>query len=141
MALNKLSKAHIPRLKRKLKKLFHAWVRERDGKRCISCGSNQGNQAGHFVPDNITGMTRWHPKNVNVQDAYCNLTESGNTYEYGKALDLKYGAGTADYLRKLAHQNNYQDETATLQRLIEALENGEDYPKIYEELFRKYENL
>lgn len=97
-----------------------------------------GNQAGHFVPDGVSGMTRFHPKNVNVQNSKCNLTESGNTYEYGIALNKKYGEGTAEYLRKIAHQNNYQDEVSTFLRLIEALESGEDYEAVYEDVMKKY---
>ena len=42
--LNKISKKQIPKLKRKLKPLFHKWIRERDGIKCISCGSQNGNR-------------------------------------------------------------------------------------------------
>ena len=84
-------------------------------------------------------MTRFHPKNVNVQDSRCNLFESGNTYEYGLALNKKYGEGTADYLIKIAKQNKYQDEVLTFTRLIQALENKEDYESVYNQTMKKYE--
>lgn len=138
--LNKYSKKEIPKLKRKLKKLFHAWVRSRDGNICISCNSKNGNQSGHFVADGVSGMTRFHPQNVNVQCPRCNLFESGNSYEYGKALDVKYGLGTADKLRHLSRNNNYQDEVITLNELILVLQNSpEDYEELYYDIFKKYE--
>lgn len=136
--LRRSSKSLIPKLKRKLKILFHAWVRRRDGRICISCGQVARLQAGHFMPDGMFGMTRFHYKNVNGQCVRCNLNESGNQFGYAKGLDKKYGGGTAEYLYKLAKKNKYQDEVSTLMRLIEALKNNEDYPAVYEELFLKY---
>lgn len=136
--LNKVSKREIPKLKRKLSKLFKAWIRNRDGVMCISCGSSRANQAGHYVPDGRTGMTRWHYRNVHSQCLTCNLTDYGNTTAYGKEIDRRYGKGYAEYLWKIARRNIYQDEVETIQTLIEALQNNEDYPKVYEKTMKKY---
>ena len=42
--------------------------------------------------------TRYDEKNAHAQCKKCNRFENGNQYEHGKAIDRKYGEGTADQL-------------------------------------------
>jgi len=56
--------------------------------------------AGHFMPCHKEN-TRFNELNVNGQCASCNYNQ-GEQYQYAKALELKYGDGTADELTKLS---------------------------------------
>ncbi len=66
--------------------VFSKWVRARDG-RCITCGSYDTLQAGHF----------WHncldfdEMNINAQCSACNHYRSGNLALYAAYLLHKYG--------------------------------------------------
>lgn len=77
---------NIKTLKRKAWDTFSKWVRERD-KRCVTCGSYNQLQAGHF----------WHnvldfdEMNINAQCKHCNHFWSGNLAPYSMYLLNKYG--------------------------------------------------
>lgn len=95
----------ITTLKNKLDKIFSEYIRRRDVNEngygeCIDCGKplhfSEGD-AGHFVGRRHLA-TRWDERNVHLQDRYCNRFLNGRQYEYGLALDEKYGPGTADEL-------------------------------------------
>ena len=66
--------------------------------------------------------TRFHPYNVNSQGVKENRLEGGRTYEYGVAIDKKYGAGTATFLKKLSRtiepwETREQDQLTAAARL------------------------
>lgn len=42
--------------------------------------------------------TRWEEKNVNAQGRQDNRFLSGKQFEHGKAIDKKWGEGTAEFL-------------------------------------------
>jgi hypothetical protein len=86
-------------------------IRERDARPeseggfgiCITCGNYLKLEAGHFrISENES--TRFHPYNLNGQCASCNRFAGGMTYEHGKAIDEKYGKGTAEFLEKLSRK-------------------------------------
>jgi hypothetical protein len=87
----------IKTLKKKLWKIFSQYIRNRDRNICISCGQ-MGNHAGHFASKGSGHRLLFDERNVNCQCAKCNTFLHGNLWEYGKALDRKYGPGTADSL-------------------------------------------
>lgn len=59
-------------------------------------------QAGHFMPE-IYNNTRYEYENVNGQCGMkCNKLGLGEQLKYARALDLKYGDGTADKLEAMA---------------------------------------
>jgi len=68
----KQSKKQIPKLKRKLTKIFNEYIRLRDKKYykglCISCGK-PGNQAGHYFSTSQCPQPSmiFNEKNVNIQ--------------------------------------------------------------------------
>lgn len=82
-------------LHRKAWDTFSKWIRERD-KRCVTCGSTNQLQAGHF----------WHAVldfdeiNINAQCKQCNHFKSGNLAPYSAYLIAKYGIETFQDLEK-----------------------------------------
>jgi hypothetical protein len=75
--------------------------------------------------------TRFHPLNCNRQGTKENRFEGGKTFEYGLALDKKYGKGCAIFLEKLSRtiENWTEGELATLR---EAAKIGE---RVYEDIY------
>lgn len=93
--------------KKKVWNLFSIAIRLRDADQngictCICCQRQgyyigDGMQAGHFKSRRFSS-TLFDWKNVHAQATYCNTYMQGNQWEYGIALDNKYGEGTADFL-------------------------------------------
>ena len=100
-----MKKQGVAQLKKKADKFFSLYVRYRDSDTdglvpCITCGAKKPVkeiQAGHFVRRSVN-LLRYDERNVNAQCVACNMFKSGELYLYGKALDLKYGDGTAEEL-------------------------------------------
>ncbi len=110
---------------KKADRYFSEYIRFRDANsngmvRCITCDKivhYSECDAGHFI-DRSFKATRYDEQNVNGQCHRCNRFAGGRQYEHGKAIDLKYGDGTADNLliesRKIFKANQvYYEETAT----------------------------
>ncbi len=57
-------------------------------------------QNGHFIKRNRYNL-RFNEQNCQPQCPHCNEVEGGNDYIFGKEIDRKYGAGTADKLVSL----------------------------------------
>lgn len=102
---------NLPALKKRLDGWFSKYVRLRDADgngmcQCITCGRLRHwkeMDAGHFQNRDKLG-TRYNPKNVNAQCKYCNKYRSGEQHAHGKAVDRRYGCGTAEMLTALASQ-------------------------------------
>lgn len=78
--------------------------------RCVDgCGRTVENwqdaDCGHFRSAKSLS-TRFLRENLGLQTKYCNSPRggNGNQYGFGKAIDQRYGAGTADRLTELAAQ-------------------------------------
>jgi len=87
--------------KEKLDRIFSRYIKQRDminGKgQCISCGdvfTIDQLDAGHFRSRKYMS-TRYDEMNVQLQCRKCNRFNSGEAYQFGQALDEKYGEGTA----------------------------------------------
>ena len=108
----------IPKLLKKVEKIFNAYIRERDqGLQCISC-SNAGTQAGHYFPVRYSGV-RYNEINVNLQDSYCNCYAYGNQAMYRIGLVKKYGEQAVKELEEEAVRTQYKKWTRTeLEELI-----------------------
>jgi hypothetical protein len=123
--LKKVPKKHtIAWYKKEARKWFNRAIKYRDSEfiegewlfQCITCDrrvlfvdregrSYQNAHAGHFMPETRSN-TRFNELNVNAQCFFCNRNQ-GEQYAYAKALDLKYGQGTAEQLvreSKIDHQ-------------------------------------
>lgn len=120
----KQPKPKISVLKRKADAIFSQYVRLRDSEKglseCITCGVKKPikeMQCGHFVKRSVN-LLRYDEENCNAQCYSCNVMRYGEQYLYAKAVDLKYGDGTADKLmaqRKTPHQFTAQE----LQQIID----------------------
>jgi len=70
--------------------VFAEWIKKRDKNTCYTCGAKAegyGCHAGHFIPKAAGGLALYfHPDNVHVQCARCNLFLAGNQYVYGQKL-------------------------------------------------------
>jgi hypothetical protein len=87
-------------------------IRERDEKDpCIVCGELKNKyDCGHFQ-EREHMSTRFHPCNLNKECVGCNRHDySGygkdKSFEYGMAIDKKYGAGAAVFLYSLSRQHD-----------------------------------
>jgi hypothetical protein len=109
-------------------------IRERDaGDPCISCAEIRILEAGHFR-NSTSGIVRFHPFNINGQCAQCNRYVGGRTYEYGIALDKKFGRGTAAFLERLSHKTEPWDTRELDQLKVAARYGARVYEQVYFEL-------
>ena len=106
--INDLKPIGKPSLKKKAWNVFSKWIRNRD-KRCVTCGSTNHLQAGHF----------WHncldfcEININAQCTQCNKWKSGNLAPYSVYLINKHGLETFQDLEKrhwLAMRGEYRSD-------------------------------
>lgn len=135
----------ITALRRKADAEFSHYVRLRDAEligniewqaSCISCEKvytvrwfdedsgkwrwGRREEAGHFVGRG-NHYLRYSDENVNDQCSRCNKWLSGNNAAYHKALDYKYGDGTANQLIELASINkDYKLKRDELELVISA---------------------
>jgi Bacteriophage Lambda NinG protein len=101
----------LPFKKKKLHDIFSRYIRLRDtdadgNATCIDCGTHiqwHQVQCGHFRRRELMPTT-WDERNCNAQWGYCNGPLKGREYEYGVALNIKYGPGTAEELCQLSHK-------------------------------------
>jgi len=107
-------KPTVAQLKKKADLYFSKYIRYRDATKkggvyyapCITCDKQlpiKQMHAGHFQ-SRRHNSTRYDDENVNAQCAACNTYNQGEQYRYAKALDLKFGDGTADKLVALAQE-------------------------------------
>lgn len=145
----KQEQAEITKLKKKADELFGHYVRLRDAElvgniewhsECISCGRvnivrwfdedkqkwrwGRKENIGHYVSRRYWFL-RFNDINCNGQCVYCNQHLSGNNAAYHKALDYKYGDGTANELIDLAEE--HKDYAITKTDLEQAIAASNDY--------------
>lgn len=113
-------------------------IREQAGP-CMTCGEeHEVYDCGHFRRRELM-PTRFHPWNLGKQGRKENRFEGGRMFEYGLAIDAKYGAGTALFLKKLSE--TIEPWTITeLQQLRSAARMGARvYEAVYFELRPEHE--
>jgi hypothetical protein len=104
-------------LKRKAWDIFSKFIRQRDGQRCITCGSRSQLCAGHFWH----GVLDFDEMNINCQCKQCNTFKSGNLAPYSVYLIKKYGQKAFEDLEKrhwLAKRGEFRSDNDYL-NLIE----------------------
>ena len=115
-------------------KWFSIYIRLRDSDfrgnvKCITCSSSDyykgpNMNCGHFQSRSHK-YTRWHDRNANGQCVGCNKWKSGDQYNHGRMIDLKFGKGTAEEMVALAR--------ATIKRTVaEVKEIADKYKKLAE---------
>ena len=100
-----MKKPSIPTLRRKLDKVFSAWIRGRDAPdngidSCFTCHRHAKLEAGHFIRRQHAA-TRWDERNVHGQCSYCNRWLHGALDDYYAALVREYGQGTVNELMRM----------------------------------------
>jgi 5-methylcytosine-specific restriction endonuclease McrA len=134
----KRSKATVAGLKRQLWTLFAAYVKERDGRTCISCHSTdldgQNRHAGHLVSRRVSS-TLFDPANVHVQCGPCNVWKRGNVAAYTLAFLDRYGE--AKFRALMARSRvMHQWKAPELRDLIAAIEKGgHEFEALYAERY------
>ena len=96
----------MPMLHKKLKQVFHLYIRTRDkGNGCISCKKplSEKYDAGHFWNSNNHGNIRYHEDNVHAQCVRCNRDLHGNLLEYQVHLKQKIGNEKYQSLEEQRH--------------------------------------
>lgn len=99
----------LPRLKRKLWKLFSEYVRKRDANeegivKCFTCpktGHWKEMQAGHYIPQSLSLVLVFDERNVHAQCGGCNLFKRGNMSVYAVELRKRYGENILEELQSL----------------------------------------
>lgn len=139
--LRKKSKDKVPKLKDKLWNLFARWVKERDGYVCQSSGlkvAGRNAQGGHLIPKSVGGVVLYfHPWNVWCQSGRENVWLGGNGAVFAERISKKLGFNITEYLEEIRKKTkSVQWESKDLLRLIEALENKEDYQKVHQEVYQ-----
>lgn len=124
MDYKKYDKYAQKELKSKAVRIFNSWVRNRDkGLGCISCGSLNQIQAGHFYSAGKHDSMRFEEDNVNSQCKHCNYFMSGNLLNYRKNLINKIGLERVerlDMLAELSKRKRYHKwDRITLIHIIE----------------------
>jgi len=107
-----------------LDKVFSIFIRLRDidadgFSYCVTCGKPmtlKTSQCGHFISRRHFA-TRWEEKNCAAQCYACNMHNQGKQYEFGLAIDNRFGVGTAQKLL-IQSKNKFKKDKSILNILI-----------------------
>ena len=95
-------------LKRKLWKVFTAYIKARDNYICITCGrkvEGANAQGGHYIAKGACGLDYYFSeKNVHCQCSNCNLRLEGNRPAYREYILRTYGSGVLTDLETNYHK-------------------------------------
>ncbi len=111
----------LPKLLEKTQKVVNSYIRRRDeGLPCISCGSYNGNQAGHYFTVKGYSALRFNEWNIWLQCAGCNMFKHGNQAMYRIGLVERIGEKAVKELEYEAVHNRVKKWSRTeLNELIE----------------------
>ena len=124
-------------VEKKLDTIFSEWVRrsaadEGGTVQCVTCGKlmhwkGDGAQAGHFIKRSHR-VTRWDPRNVNVQCVSCNKYRNGEEGEHGAYIIRKWGLPAHEELMRLKRtvkkftRSDLEDIIQTYKQKLQTLE-------------------
>jgi len=115
-------KYSVPQLRTKAGKLFRAWIRKRDEEQgCISCGTRNDPQAGHFYSAGHYASMEFNEDNVHRQCLQCNYHKHGNLLEYRKNLVKKIGnerVDQLDFFAQASYKKAYKHDRFNLIQVI-----------------------
>jgi hypothetical protein len=103
---------------------------------CISCGSYEPLEAGHYYSVGAFANMQWYIHNIHGQCHYCNQHLTGNREAYRQGLLQRYGTGYVDMLEsfnaknKLLKLNRYDiaELIKTINLFIKVLEQDQTIP-------------
>ena len=87
-------------LKKKLIKIFNAYIRKRDNYTCVICWSKLNPNCWHYLSC-ISNATRFDERNCNCQCAKCNKSHEYNFLPYHNWMLKRYWQEIIDELNKL----------------------------------------
>ena len=103
--ISKYDKYTTPQLRLKAGKVFRAWIRKRDEDQpCISCGSFNVTDAGHYYSAGHYPELEFNENNCHGQCRHCNMFLSGNLIEYRKGLIKRIGLVEVEKLDRITEQ-------------------------------------
>lgn len=121
--IKKYEKYSTPQLRLRAGKKFRAWIRKRDDcEMCISCGSYNVTDAGHYYSAGHYPELEFNENNVHGQCRKCNMFLSGNLIEYRKGLTRKIGVSEIEKLDEtvaMYRKTTYKHDKFYLISLIE----------------------
>jgi hypothetical protein len=111
----------LPKLLEKTQKIVNGYIRRRDeGLPCISCGSPNANQAGHWISVRQSSALRFNEWNIALQSAGCNLYKHGNQAMYRIGLVERIGEKAVKELEDIAVNNRVKKwSRSELEEIIE----------------------
>jgi len=128
----------ISKLKKKLVKVSHDYIRKRDSRQeheiagsCFDCcewAVGQYFQAGHFLPDGGSGaVLRYHPHNMHGQAAGCNMKHQQERVKINYTIRMidKYGREYVDFLRSL-RQKSIKADRFFYEKMIALYQAGDE---------------
>ncbi len=125
--LRKQSKDKIAVLKRKLWKVFSAFIKRRDKGICFTCGrkcEGRGYHCGHYIPRSICGIGLYFDEKNNHGQCYnCNINLGGYGAMYHKKMIEKYGEKEVAELWRRKNEDIQKWSVEDYQRLIKKYEN------------------
>ena len=86
-------------LKKRIDRIFSEYIRERDGNRCVLCGSSLRPQCGHLF-SRVALNTRWDEENSFCQCSGCNLRHEHDSYPYNNWFIEKFGKDKWDEIHR-----------------------------------------
>jgi len=91
-----MKRISIKSLHRKLWKPLTDFIKQRDGRKCFTCGKEiepgKGLHCGHFIPSKICGHElRYDEDIIHVQCYFCNINLGGNGAIFYRRMLEEYG--------------------------------------------------
>ena len=110
---------------------------------CVSCGSNNPTDGGHFFPKKGCGSIGLFILNINPQCISCNRFLEGNSYNHGLWIVKHKGQDVVDWLNK-ASKITYKFSKPELHEIknlclevIKRAETGENKNQLYDYFLEK----
>lgn len=132
-------KTPLATLKRKLWCAFAAYVKERDGNTCFSCGATglegQNWHAGHLFQAGQFAIIRYEPKNVHSQCGRCNVWLRGNVARYTARFLDKYGIEEFRRLDALSRRMKQWRAPEVIELILALKRGGAEFEMFYAERY------
>lgn len=114
---SKPKKKSLPKLIKELDTIFSKYIRQRDGNKCVICGSTKNVQCGHLIRRG-KGAVRWDEHNCNGQCSCCNIKHEYWPEPYTKWFLDMYGESGYAYLLNKSNQE-YKHNRTDIEEKIE----------------------
>ena len=115
-----MKRSTISKFKKKVWTEFSKYIRNKyavNGRvMCVTCGDWKDikeMQAGHFIPGRRNCII-FDERNVHPQCYACNICKNGNTVEYFRFMQHKYGD---EVIEELRNRNNQESKQFTMEEL------------------------